>query len=289
MTIDDFINSKQGNHDRNGSNKECFLFENHVLLYGSCKEEELKKVIQITNSLEQKGVAILPTLEYKIDSAPNELGYARGYFLQKRAQGKELYSSKMSEDEYKKRLNEVSKMSTEQMDKFVSDWLTISEAGLMIDPSKCGNFFYSDGKISFIDLNLAKRSKSLGEKFSEVSNVLFGLGLKSKYKTDGNDFMKILENVSKSFLKKGLSLSEIKAITSKYSYFMDKDKIDSVINDLSKEEASKGLFTRAFSKPAKTPERQEKASTLLETLRKRDKEESKLTVVAFQQRKSSMK
>lgn len=289
MTIDDFINSKQGNHDRNGSNKECFLFENHVLLYGSCKEEELKKVIQITNSLEQKGVAILPTLEYKIDSAPNELGYTKGYFLQKRAQGEELYHSKMTEDEYRKRLSEISQMSSNQMDKFISDWLAISEAGLAVDPSKCGNFFYSNGRMSFIDLNLSRKSKSLSEHFSNISNVLFGLRLKTQYKTDGNDFMKIIKNVSHSFLKRGLSLSEIQSITSKYSYFMDKDKIDSVINDLSKEEASKGLFTRAFSKPAKTPERQEKASTLLETLRKRDKEESKLTVVAFQQKKSSMK
>lgn len=251
MLINYFINSKQDDHDRNGSNKKCFLFDNYVLLYGSCKEEELKKLIQIGNSLEQKGVAILPTLEYKIDVPPNELGYARGYFLQKRAQGKELYNSKMSEDEYKKRLNEVSKMSSEQMDKFVSDWLAISEAGLMIDPSKCGNFFYSDGKISFIDLNLSKRSQSLGEKFSEISNVLFGLGLKSKYKTDGNDFMKILENTSKSFLKKGLSLNEIKAITSKYSNFMDESKINSVMDNLSKEKTKNVSLIGSFAQQRK--------------------------------------
>ena len=232
--INYFINSRQDDHD---SNKKCFLFDDHVLLYGSCKEEELKQLIQIGHSLERKGVSILPTLEYKIVSEPNELGYAMGYFLQKRAPGEELYSRKISEVEYRKRLNEVSQMSTEQMDKFVSDWLAISEAGLMIDPSKCGNFFYSDGKISFIDLNLAKGSKSLGEKFSEVSNVLFGLHLKTKYKTDGNDFMNILKKVSRSFLKKGMALSDIKTVTSKYTYFMDENKINSVMNDLSKEQS----------------------------------------------------
>ena len=236
MLINSFINSKQDNHDRNGSNKKCFLFDDYVLLYGSCKEEELKQLIQIGNSLEQKGVAILPTLEYKIVSEPDG-GYAKGYFLQKRAQGSELYNKKMSEEEYKKRLHEVSQMSTEQMDKFVSDWLAISEAGLMIDPSKCENFFYFDGKISFIDLNLTKESKSLGENFSRVSNVLFGLGLKTKYKTDGNDFMNILKKVSLSFLKKGMALSDIKTITSKYTYFMDENKINSVMNDLSKEQS----------------------------------------------------
>ena len=251
--IEDFISSKQGNHDRNGSNKECFLFENHVLLYGSCKEEEIKKVIQISNSLEQKGVAILPTLEYKIDSAPNELGYTKGYFLQKRAQGDELYRREMSEAEYKKRLNEISDMSTEQMDKFISDWLAILDDGLAIDPSKCGNFFYSNGKISFIDLNLSRKSKSLANSFSEASNVLFGLGLKSKYKTDGNDFMKIIKKVSHSFLKRGLAFNDIQSIISGYNYFIDKDKINSFIDDLSKEISSTtSLETNLPEKPQNT-------------------------------------
>jgi len=247
MLINDFINLRQDDYNSGGSNKKCFLFEDYVLLYGSCKEEELKKLIQISNALEQTGVYILPTIEYKIDSQPNELGYTKGYFLQKRAEGEELYDSKMSEETYRKRLNEIAHMSSEQMDKFVSDWITISDAGLMIDPSKCGNFFYSDGKISFIDLNLSHRSKSLGESFSEVSNVLFGLGLKSKYKTDGNDFCNILKNVSRSFLKKGLPLSEIQNITSKYSYFMDENQINSVMTDLSKEQSKNSSLMSSFA------------------------------------------
>lgn len=249
--IDYFINLKQNNYNGNGSNKKCFIFENYVLLYGSCKEEELKKLIKIGRGLEQKGVAILPTLEYKIDVPQNELGYTKGYFLQKRAEGKELYNTKMSEEEYKERLNEISCLSTEQMDKFISDWLAISEAGLVIDPSKCENFFYADGKISFIDLNLSCRSKSLGEEFSEVSGVLFGLGLKSKYKTDGNDFVRILENVSRTFLKKGLSFSDIKTITSKYTYFIDEDKINAVMDNLSKEKTKDVSLMGAFAQQRK--------------------------------------
>ena len=244
MLIDDFINAKRDNHGGNGSNKKCYLFDDYVLLYGGCKEAELKSLVQISNSLEEKGVSLISTKEYKIVSEPNELGYTRGYFLQKRAQGTELYNNNMSEEEYKKRINEVAQMSTDQMDKFVSDWLTISEAGLMIDPSKCGNFFYDDGKISFIDLNLASRPQSLEDQFYEVSNVLFGLGLKSKYKTDGTDFMKILENVSSSFLKKGLSLDSIKSISSKYTYFLDKSKIGLVMDNLSKEQSKNSLLTR---------------------------------------------
>ena len=255
MLIDELINSKQDDHDRNGSNKKCYLFDDYVLLYGSCKEEELKRLIQISNSLEEQGIPVLPTIEYRIVSEPNNLGYTKGYFLQKRAQGTELYNYKMSEDEYKKRLNEVAQMSVQQMDKFISDWSAISDAGLMVDPSKCGNFFYDDGKISFIDLNLASRPQSMEEQFYEVSNVLFGLGLKSKYETDGNDFMKILENVSGSFLKKGMSLDAIKSVAFKYTYFMDKSKIGLVVDNLAKEQSKNNMLTNDLVLHRKTSER----------------------------------
>lgn len=236
MFINYFIKkAEQNTSDKGGGNKKCFLVDDYALLYGSYKEEELKKQIQIGKSLEQQDVNILPTLEYKTDTEPNVLGYVKGYSLQRRAQGEELYNSKMSEDEYKKRLSTVANMSTQQMDKFASDWIAISEAGLMIDPSKCENFFYSDGKISFIDLNVWNNRPSLDEHFLNMSQVLFGLGLKSKYKADENDFAKILTNVSRSFLKKGLPLEDIQKVSSKYTYFMSEGTINSVMNTLSKE------------------------------------------------------
>jgi hypothetical protein len=249
IMINDFINSQQTNLNKNGSNKECFLFEDYVLLYGSCKEEELKKLIETSTFLEKKGVAILPTLAYKIVSPPNQLGYTKGYFLQKRAKGTELYNSKMSETEYKKRLNEIAHMSPAQIDLFVSDWLSISEAGLLIDPSKCENFFYSNGRISFIDLNISTHDQPLGVKFAEITNVLLGLGLKSKYKADENNHATILKNVSCSFLKRGLPLTEIQNNILEYDYFMNKDTMNRVITDLAeKQSRNNSLMTGFISK-----------------------------------------
>ena len=247
--INDLINSRQTTHNKNGNNKKCYLFEDYVLLYGSYKEEELKQLIQMSNSLEKRGVAILPTLEYKIVSPPNPLGYAKGYFLQKRAKGTELYHSQMSSEEYQERLNEIAHMSPPQIDLFVSDWLSISEAGLLIDPSKCENFFYSNGRISFIDLNISTHDQPLGEKFAEITNVLLGLGLKSKYKADENNHATILKNVSCSFLKRGLPLTEIQNNILKYDYFMNKDTMNRVITDLAeKQSRNNSLMTGFISK-----------------------------------------
>ena len=80
-----------------------------------------------------------------------------------------------------------------------------------------------------------------------MSQVLFGLGLKSKYKADENDFAKILTNVSRSFLKKGLPLEDIQKVSSQYTYFMSEGTINSVMNTLSKETSKDTSLTYAMA------------------------------------------
>ena len=254
MSIDTLIQSSTKDPEKGGNNKKCFLFDEYVLLYGSFKENELKQLIQITQALARNGIAILPTLEYKVTEPPNELGYVRGYSLQQRAKGTELYEINTSEKEYQTRLKEIAEMSTTQMDKFVSDWWSITEAGLMIDPSKCSNFFYSNGQISFIDLNLLHGTKSLQECFLEASNILFGLHLKTKYKPDKTAVVQILQNLSRAFIKNGLSIDDIQTIISKYNYFLSQAQINSVIKNFKQDKPATKLQKIVFNRDVLTAE-----------------------------------
>lgn len=227
MKIDDFIKNI-GNSRKNGSNKDCYLFDEYVLLYGSCKEDEIKRVMKITSELDQQGVAALPTLAYKIVVPPNELGYMRGYTLQRRAKGSELYYYRMPEAEYQKRLAEVAKMVPKGMDKFVSDWLAIREAGLIIDPSKAENFFYSEGGISFIDLNLSDRGGvELKTEFHRASAVLTGLRLKYQYTPNEKNFNQVLKGLTQAFFDQGLTAPEAEEILS--GYVKDKEQLKTII------------------------------------------------------------
>ena len=266
MLIDKFITTEK-NTTKGGSNKKCFLFDEYALLYGSFKEEELQKVIKISNVLEQKGVAILSTLEYKVDVPPNELGYARGYSLQRRASGDELYRRGMTEEEYTARLKEIVKMDPEKLDKFISDWLAITEAGLRVDPSKCENFFYSEGKISFIDLGLRRKPVPLQISFDESTHVLMGLGLRNGDK-DADDLMQICKNVARIFLKKGLAINDIHETMSKYHILNTEEKINRVIEDLKQEN---------FQNHPKTQK-----TKLLRTLNKQDVTNSEILEKKFQ-------
>ena len=238
MLIDRFINSASKKPDKNGTNKKCFLFKDYALLYGFFKEERLNQIIQISSELKDKGVFILPTLEYKVDIPSDKLGKSKGFLLQQRAEGEELYHRGMSAPEYRKRLKEIAQLDHHKLDKFIDDWLSITASGLRVDPSRCENFFYLNGKISFVDLNLQRRPVSFKRCFFEICRILTGLELKSKYKTNGDDLPKIITKVSSSFLKRGLELAEIQEVISMYSYFMDKQQIDSIICRLGKEKKS---------------------------------------------------
>jgi len=236
MLIERFINSKKDNVQPGGGNKKCYLFDEYALLYGAFKEEELKKQIIISNNLNKKGVAIIPTLEYQIDIPAGETGYARGYMLQPRAPGNCLYVRQMPDKDYKTRLKQIANMEYDILDKFISDWLAIIDAGLQVDPSKCENFFFTDTGISFIDLNLQSRRPSLKTIFLEIVSVLTGLGLVKTAATD--DCVQIVKKVANSFLSRGLSIHEIQDALSSHMYLLganaNQQHLDSVIESLAK-------------------------------------------------------
>ena len=230
--IDNLIASGKRELRTGGSNKKCFLFDDYVLLYGSFKEEELKQVMTIEQDLAGQGVNVLPTLDYRIEVAATGLGFVKGYLLQRRARGSELYRRDMSEAQYAQRVREIAEMSPEKTDKFVADWMAITNAGLRIDPSKCENFFYDEGKIHFIDMNQQKRPVSIKMSFAEAANVLMGLGRKSpKY---GEDLARIVENVAGAFLKQGLGADDIRDVVSGYTYFLSPKQIEWVVGSLKK-------------------------------------------------------
>lgn len=244
MLIDDFINLKKDNIQSGGSNKQCFIFDEYVLLYGSFREEELKKEMSISNNLKKRGIALIPTLEYKIVTPVGQFGYVKGYMLQSRAKGDWLYNRNMKDEEYKKRLKQIANMDDDKLNKFISDWLAIVDAGLQVDPSKAENFFYSNGEISFIDLNLRQGPRPLLKiTFLEIASVLTGLGLVSKITSSSEDCIKIVKNVAHSFLLKGLDINQIKKVLSSHSYllgnFINERQIDYIIESLNKEQKYK--------------------------------------------------
>lgn len=167
------------------------------------------------------------------------MGYSKGYILQPRAKGVWLYTRNMTNSEYKKRLHDIAKMDYRKLDKFVSDWIAIVEAGLQIDPSKCENFFYSGTNISFIDLNLRNGSSNLKEIFLEIMSVLTGLGLKYQG-TNISDCIQIITNTAGLFLKKKLlNIKDIQDVLySRYSSLLNKFQIANIITSLNAQQHS---------------------------------------------------
>ena len=219
---------------KSGGNKKVRVFDDYVLLAGGFKEDEIQQLIKITNELKERGVAVVPTLEYKIVYPPNELGYARGYMLQPRAAGTEIYDSNMSDADYHKRLHDIANMDSQKIDKFVSDWIAIEKAGLMVDPSKVSNFFYSDAGISFIDLSVANRPQPLENYFRYACGVLANWFEKFSTPSEINDTLQIIKNVAVCFVRHGLGISEIINVLSRRNS-LSKAQIYSIADSLTKE------------------------------------------------------
>ncbi|MCQ2599448.1 MAG: hypothetical protein MJ187_03675 [Alphaproteobacteria bacterium] len=236
MLIDNFINLQNNSVDTaRGGNKKCFLFDDYALLHGNFKETDLKQQIIIGNKLKNDGVNICPILEYRIDGPIDNFGYVSGYTLQPRAIGDCLYRHNMQITEYKKRLKQIAQMDLKFLDKFISDWFAITNSGLMIDPSKCENFFYSDNGICFIDLNVKHRVYPLKTAFTEIISVLTGLGLIYRG-TDVNDCMQIIKNTSRLFWARGLVLTDIRDIIShRFDTVLTDKQIDLIIGTLTTE------------------------------------------------------
>lgn len=246
-----------------GGNKKCFLIGNNALLKtNGINEEELKRVMDIEIELKKKGVNLVQTLEYQIYS--EDIGtakeYKRGYILQEKANGEPLHKTenilKMTsaqrsevEAEYVNRLRELQNEQGEFYDKFVSDWIEISKAGLMVDPSKTSNFYYEKGKqVNFIDLNIDRRfngTVDLNTKSFEMAVVLAD-GIKyynSNLQTNPNTRQNANEALAVIFKK--LTDSLVKA-------GMDKDRLKTILAErfpeVELEEPKKGISGQLLKK-----------------------------------------
>ncbi len=223
--IDDFIEmAKHTNRSSTGANKKCYVFGEYVLLcyngYVDLNDEIAPKKVAIMQLLMQRGVNIAALIDYKkVDGI--------SYELQLRAPGEELYDYDLySSDEnghkkYLERLRSISSEGPEFYDKFVHDWNEILNSGLNIDPSKTGNFFYTPGKICFIDLNmrtmpLEKRKEYI---YMEMSTVLRGGGLPWMCTSVSKEAVELIKTI---YIKLGEAI--IRAHGDIEAYIMQTDK-----------------------------------------------------------------
>ena len=250
MMIDELIKKHRETKGqiKKGGNKKVRLFDDYVLLAGSFKENEIKKVILISQELKNKGVNIVPTLEYQIVYPPNEFGYARGYVLQPRAQGTEIYHPDMPTDEHEQRLHDIANMDTKKIDKFISDWIDIEKAGLMVDPSKTTNFFYHDDGISFIDLNLKESTKheQLIDYFNYVCAILTDYCRQLYTPKEIEYTTKIITNVAICFLNRGIKIKDITNVLSRgWMHALTKQQIYAIVTSLQqKSDSDKTIATK---------------------------------------------
>lgn len=171
------INSDRSK-DKRGGNSICYFFADKILLYGPINITHIDRLMTIINETKEKGINLVPILDYKVDDTKpitTFRGYQiqTGWTLQEKAKGKEMYQSfpyftinreedissqyseyKNSVIEYYNSLKKVANASQDQINKFVSDYETLEQSELLIDPSKPSNFFYDEEQgFSFIDIN----------------------------------------------------------------------------------------------------------------------------------------
>lgn len=216
--IEEFIQYvKHRDPSQKGGNKKCYIKGNYALLTGTFKPDEIEKAMTIEQNLINNDVAIVPTIEYKAIEGPSELGYYKGYILQQKAPGEELYLSptKTSSEAYAQRLTELAERPQEFYDKFASDWLQITQNGLGIDPSKSSNFFYTPERINFIDLNLISCQREIETSFLEASVVLFNGGMYYKSSENRRQQTQILRKIATAFTKQGADKNKVSEIIHK--------------------------------------------------------------------------
>ena len=217
--IDTYISqiSQKEHADRQGSTHHCYFFDDYALLKGAFYESAIKFVIEKSKELNSKGVAVVPTLEYKkVRDIPNS--FFLGFVLQQKAKGTELYKtsfSRQSSNEYYSKIKDLSDKPQRFFDKFASDWMAICKSGLQIDPSKSSNFFYTPEGISFIDLCKVNKPKHQEYAFGEAAIVLFNGG--SYYHFTKHDQHKIILNkLVHAFSRQGESMEKMKIMAQRH-------------------------------------------------------------------------
>lgn len=196
QSIDDIIKiAKQQESNAHGSNKQCFLIDTYALLRQKFTTEEISRIMQIGKKLENKGVKVARTLDYKILSQNTQAWntdknvlVSEGYVLQQRAIGKPLLDrtnwneeGKKYQLDYLRQIDSISQEGQEFFSNFVRGWIEIQKAGIRIDPSKTGNFIYEQGKgITFIDLGLSSQNTDIPTTIYEQLAVILNLNAYNK-------------------------------------------------------------------------------------------------------------
>jgi hypothetical protein len=171
-------------HTKRGGNSKAFLIDGYaVLKTGNIPLFDADKfpagqvpydiVIAKLQELKEQGVNVVPILGYSYDperisrygnteGGGHRFAYGKGYVIQPKADGIEMWDRNlMKEKEYvMKRTQTFADAPQEHFDKFAADYRDITDAGIMIDPSKKSNFFYDKQKgFSFIDMNFMMDEK----------------------------------------------------------------------------------------------------------------------------------
>ena len=235
--IGELIKKVQGmESNTKGSNKECFFIDGYALLKAKgINEQKLQQKMKIEKQLREKGVNIVPTLEYQTEGIEDRDGYKEGYILQPIAEGQPLHKYtileklnntelKMVETEYVSTLKALQTERQEFYDKFVSDWIEIAKAGLKVEP-KTNNFYYERGKqINFIDLNVDERFKENIELETICGEMAVVIADGSKYynscfrknpqimETTNEALSTIFKKLTGSFVRQRLDKEQVKQI-----------------------------------------------------------------------------
>ena len=182
--------SEEQDSNAHGSNKKCFLIEDYALLKQKFKIEDLMQVIQLTEELEEKGIRVAKTLEFKVleqniqgwNSERNAL-ISNGYVLQQRAKGNPLLDKtnwneidKRYQIDYVQQIDSIANEGQKFFNDFVKGWFKIQNSGMRIDPSKPGNFIYDKGNgITFIDLDVSKTQPDIETSIYEQLCVILNI------------------------------------------------------------------------------------------------------------------
>ncbi|MDO5555591.1 MAG: hypothetical protein Q4G09_02755 [Clostridia bacterium] len=256
-TIDYLIKIAEAqDSNAHGSNKQCFLIDNYALLRQNFTTDKINRIIEISNELEQKGVNVARTLDYKImgqniqrwNSDKNVL-VSEGYVLQQRAVGTPLLDRTNWDDEgkryqidYLKQINSISQEGLDFFNHFVRGWIEIQKAGVRIDPSKPGNFIYKAGEdITFIDLNLSNQKIDIQTTVYEQLTVI--LNLNSYYKcypeiqqAVDKRLSIIMEKYKNAIIEQGIDIDVFNQVIEKKAISQMTSKLDEQAEDTPEEE-----------------------------------------------------
>lgn len=206
--------SKNAIPSAKGGNKKCYIYGEYALLEGVFIESEVNELMRVGKKLQDNGVHIARTLDYKLEEEKDKEGYSKGYTLQEKAKGTTLHNfihwsvsgTELEQfgEKYMERIFALSAESQDFYDKFVGDWTAIQKAGIRIDPSKITNFYYEQGKqITFIDLDGKMKGQEITPSIlgREIANVLVGGGNYSKFTKNEGNAQTINKNITNIFEK----------------------------------------------------------------------------------------